>query len=125
MSTKLYAQPQAVKRAMNKLSDSAAQVIFMRLAFLPLQWMTDPVGAEKETKKMFSEKHDALIETQIALATLPIAIWTDFLSTGMFSTPKQVFNRASTVATRELFKPAQSRVSGNVKRLGNRKSKSK
>tara|TARA_R110001592_G_scaffold155488_1_gene385413 strand:- start:40 stop:396 length:357 start_codon:yes stop_codon:yes gene_type:complete len=107
----------STNKAVNRLNNNANQVIAARLALLPWQWLMDPEEARRETNRMFSEKHDALLETQMALAMLPMTLWTDFWRTGGLLTPVQAMNRAASTATRTILKPMQSRVSANLKRL--------
>lgn len=121
MNSHTLNQMPTTQKAWDRLNNGAAQVIALRLALLPWQWMFDPAGAKRETEKMFSEKKEALAETQIAWAMLPVTVWIDLLQAGKWMTPQQAMARMTTAATRDVFQPAQSRVTSNLKRLGHKR----
>ena len=100
----------------NYLMD-VATVMTMRLTSLPMMWMFNPLKAEKETRKMFSEKEDALLEMQKQLMQAPALFWYD-MWTGMLSGDNDAgWQRAQRKAENRLTRPYTSRVSANRRRL--------
>lgn len=94
-----------------------ASVMAMRLTMLPMMWMFNPAKAEKETKKMFSEKEDAFKEAQKQLMTAPMNFWLDAWQ-GMSSGDKDSgLGRAQREAEKRISRPYVSRVSANRRRL--------
>lgn len=104
----------------NLLLNDAMQVIALRLTLLPWQFVLDPIQARREMRKMVTEKQEALIETHIAVAILPLTLWADLIQAGQWMTPSQLMRRTTATATREVLHPARSRVSGNLRRLSSR-----
>ncbi len=105
------------RESSERFAGDVATVMTLRLASLPFMWMTNPKKAERETKKMFSEKEDAFMAAQQQMMLAPTLFWFD-LWQGMLKGDRDGgVARASNLAEKRLFQPYQSRVSANKKRL--------
>ena len=106
-----------IQNSWQKLADDSAQVIATRLALLPWQWIMQPVNAQEETQRMFSEKHDAMLETQWAILQAPVNFWLDAIKHGFAYNPQAAMSEATSEASIRLLEPSTSRVRANRKRL--------
>jgi len=103
------------------LANESAEVVTSRLAQLPWMWLRSPATAEAETRRMFREKHDAMLETQMVMWHMPAQFWADAIANDFMFKPEQAIQRASKQANQRLMDPSHKRVSANRKRLGNTK----
>jgi len=100
------------------LANESGEVITSRVTTLPWMWWLSPEAAEAETRRMFSEKHDAMLETQWVLWQMPARFWADAIAGNMLFKPEQAIRRASSKANQRLISPSRRRVSANRRRLG-------
>lgn len=100
----------------NYLMD-VASVMTMRLTMLPIMWMFNPAKAEKETRKMFSEKEAALTESQSLMMQAPAMFWFDMWKGMMNGDQDSGLQRAQQEAETRIMRPYASRVSANRRRL--------
>lgn len=88
-----------------------------RLTVLPLWWLTDPTRADRETRRMVSEKEDAWLALQRQLVLAPSRFWLEMWQ-GMLNGDKDSgLARATHAAGQSLSVPYTSRVRANRKRL--------
>ena len=106
-----------IQNSWQNLANESAQVIATRLIMLPWQWMLQPVDAQQETQRMFSEKHDAMLETQWAMWQAPANFWLDAIRHGLAYKPHEAISQATSEASKRLLMPSTSRVRANRKRL--------
>ncbi|ASJ75743.1 hypothetical protein [Granulosicoccus antarcticus] len=100
-----------------KFVSDVASVMAMRLAMLPMMWVLDPAKAEKETKKMFSEKEDAMQESIQQMIIAPMMFSFDVWQ-GLLNGDKDGgIGRAQEQAEKRISSPYLSRVSANRRRL--------
>jgi len=92
-------------------------VMSVRLAMLPWWWVSDPVRAEKETRKMFSEKEAAFSEVQSRMALTPTQFWYELWCGFVRGDADGGVGRATRSAELKLISPYTSRVSASRKRL--------
>ena len=102
----------------NPVFSTSASVIAMRLAMLPWLWVSNPAAAERESRKMVSEKEDAWNDWQRLAWQAPVNYWMDVMSASLSGNPMGVFERAAGRSGRRLAKPYASRVNANRRRLG-------
>lgn len=101
----------------DKFVNEVATVMAMRLAMLPMMWMLNPAKAEKETRKMFSEKEDAMQESIQQMMVAPMMFWFDAWQ-GLLNGDKDGgIRRAQQQAENRISSPYLSRVSANRRRL--------
>jgi len=98
------------------LSDVAA-VMASRLTLLPMMWFLDPRQAERETRKMFSEKEDAYSALQQQLLLAPMKFWLDLWQGAFEGDRDGGLSRAQRAAERRISHPYTSRVRANKQRL--------
>lgn len=67
---------------------------------------------------MFSEKQDAMLETQWVMWRMPAQFWADAFANDLMLKPDQAIQCASNKAHQRLLGPSHKRVSANRKRLG-------
>ena len=101
----------------DKYTENVGAVMTMRLASLPMWWMTDPARAERETRKMFSEKEDAFTEVQQQMMLAPAMFWFDLWRGFLRGDKDGGVGNAMDTAERKITKPFVSRVGANRKRL--------
>ncbi len=106
-----------IQKSWHNLANESAQVIAARLTMLPWQWMMAPDAAHAETNRMFSEKHEAMLETQWLMWQAPMQFWLDAMTLGLTNTPDRAFSRAASKASNRLIQPSSRRVRANRKRL--------
>ena len=99
--------------------NDVATVMTMRLSMLPMMWMLDPAKAEKETRKMFSEKEDAMQESIRQMMTAPMMFWFDAWQGIIGGDKDGGIGRAQQQAEKRISSPYKSRVSANRRRLSN------
>jgi len=98
------------------LNDVAA-VMASRLTLLPMMWLLDPRLAERETRKMFSEKEDAYSALQQQLLLAPMNFWLDLWKGAFEGDQDGGLGRAQRAAERRISQPYTSRVRANKQRL--------
>lgn len=103
------------------LANESAEVVTSRIAQLPWMWLRSPATAEAETRRMFSEKQDAMLETQWVLWQMPAQFWADAFANDLMFKPDQAIQSASKKANQRLIGPSHKRVSANRKRLSKTK----
>lgn len=104
------------------LAIGAPSVVGLRLTLMPLLWLTNPLQANNEVSRMFTEKNDALRETSIVMSTAPMQLWFDTLSICLSANPQARFCRAVIDSGRRAARPANRRVRANSKRLSGQKN---
>ena len=100
-----------------RFANDVATVMSMRLSMLPMMWMLDPSKAEKETRKMFSEKEDALQESVRQMMLAPVMFWFDVWQGLLKGDSDGGMRRARQMSEKRLSSPYTSRVSANRRRL--------
>ena len=100
-----------------RFANDVATVMTLRLSMLPMMWMLDPAKAEKETRKMFSEKEDALQESVRQMMLAPVMFWFDVWQGLLKGDSDGGMRRARQMSEKRLSSPYTSRVSANRRRL--------
>lgn len=100
--------------------NDVATVMTMRLSMLPMMWIFDPAKAEKETRKMFSEKEDALQESARQMMVAPMMFWIDVWQGLMNGDEDGGMQRARKLNEKRIASPFTARVSANRRRLSKR-----
>ena len=98
-------------------ANDVATVMTLRLSMLPLMWMLDPAKAQKETRKMFSEKEDAMQESVRQLMVAPMMFWFDSWQGLLSGDSDGGMQRARQMSEKRISSPYTSRVSANRRRL--------
>ena len=101
----------------NQVAVEASEVIARRMWLVPFWWMTDPQRARRETERMFSEKHDALTETQLLLMQAPAQYWSDVWQSLLGGRIDGSHANAVHAAGERIGIPTSSRVTANRRRL--------
>lgn len=104
------------KKAEHFVTD-VASVMALRLSMLPVMWMLNPAKAEIETRKMFSEKEDAMQDMVNQMMTAPMMFWADLWQGALNGDLDGGIRRARRLAESRISHPYTSRVSSNLRRL--------
>lgn len=105
------------KKASDRFAEDVASVMSMRLTALPSWWMVDPRKADRETRRMFTEKGHAFVSAQQQLMLAPMLFWMDIWR-GMASGDRDGgLHRAQAAGSRRVSAPYRSRVTANRRRL--------
>ena len=100
-----------------RFANDVATVMTLRLSMLPMMWMLDPAKAEKETRKMFSEKEDALHESVRQMMLAPAMFWFDVWQGLLKGDSDGGMQRARQMSEKRISSPYTSRVNANRRRL--------
>lgn len=110
---------QSILEPWTHLAMKSPDVVNLRLASMPWLWLTDPVQAVREVEQMFTEKHNALTETLMAVGETPMQLWFDVMNACWSSNPHRAINNAVIHSSRRVAHPSNKRVKANRQRLGN------
>lgn len=94
-----------------------ATVMAMRLSSLPMLWLLDPAKAERETRKMFSEKEDAYVAACRQMTLAPMYFWMDAWQGVLQGERDGGLSHAFRRSQERVSQPYRSRVSANKRRL--------
>jgi len=104
-----------------RLAISTPSVIGLRLGTIPWLWVSNPARASAEVHRMFNEKNDALVETGIAIAQMPVQFWMDAVAATFSADPVRACYQAMIRSSNRVARPSGSRVRANQKRLSRQK----
>lgn len=102
----------SLQQEWNELGPAAAQVIGLRLWWVPLWSVMAPRRAFDESHRMVAEKHAALMETQMRLACVP---W--LLAMRTLLVPLEAGAHAGPMLSAALIAPSRRRLRANAARL--------